>query len=318
MSLSKCLQGLRASGRQPALLLHSDPSEVMARLEVCEGLDWRTASDGGSVREVLEAHEPTIVFSMKHSGFPGEQHRPAIEAPSVRWFHVGGSGTDHLQGYDAGRVTLTTCQGVLAPFLAERAMAALLHLSTGLAQTVVDQQTGRWSPARFHSLLGKTALIVGAGAAGTELARRLRPFGVRTVGVRTSGEAHAAFDEMHRPAELDSLLERADVLSLHVPLNGETRHLMDGDRLSRLPQGAIVLNSSRGLVLDEAALPAALDARVAAAWLDVFEVEPLPTASPLWRHPRVLMTPHQADQVADYPQRFADRFVEIWRTGQAV
>ncbi|MFT5734437.1 MAG: phosphoglycerate dehydrogenase-like enzyme [Planctomycetota bacterium] len=313
MSARFSVPGLALSEPQPALLVHSDPPEVMEVLSSCDGLRWRTASSGAEVQAVLENYEPTVVFSLKHSGFPGDQHRPAIEAPSVRWFHAGGSGVDHLAGYDAERVALTTCAGVLAPFLAERAMAALLYLSTGLAGNVFAQKKSAWSPTRFTSLEGKTVLIVGAGAVGQELAKRLRPMGVRIVGIRATGEPHAAFDEMHRPDALDRLLPAADVLSLHVPLDERTRYLVDARRLGLLPEGAILLNSSRGAVLEESALLGALDGPLTAAWLDVFEVEPLPGASPLWQDPRVLVTPHQADQVSDYPVRFARRFAELWR-----
>ncbi|QDV06272.1 Glyoxylate/hydroxypyruvate reductase A [Planctomycetes bacterium Poly30] len=312
MSANFHVPGLDASEPQPALLLHSDPSELMVVLEACPGLRWRAASSGPEVLAALEAHRPTVVFSLKHSGFPGDEHRPAIMAPSVRWFHVGGSGVDHLAGYDWSRVTMTTCAGVLAPFLAERAAAALLYLSTRLDETVRSTAERRWEPTRFASLQGKTAVIVGAGAAGTELALRLRPFGLRLVGVRASGEPHPAFDEMHGPGALAELLPRADVLSLHVPLNAATRHLIGQAELERLPAGAILLNSARGAVLEERALPGALDRGLGAAWLDVFEVEPLPVSSPLWSHPRVLITPHQADQVGDYPMRFARRFAELW------
>lgn len=313
MTVAAGLRALLGSGPQPALLLHSEPSEVMDLLASCDGLQWRTASNGQEVTSVLAGYEPTVVFSLKHSGFPGEQHRPAIVAPSVRWFHVGGSGTDHLSGYDEQRVTVTTSKGVLAPFLAERAMAALLFLSTGLASTVVSQRARRWEPSRFVSLQGKTVLIVGAGSVGAEFAKRLRAFGVRTVGIRASGQPHPDFDEMHGPAALDGLLPQADVVSLHVPLQQATRGLLDKSRLELLPDGAIVLNSSRGPVVDEAALLDALDARLGGAWLDVFDIEPLGEDSRWWQHPKALVTPHQADQVSDYPRHFARRFVELYR-----
>lgn len=311
------IRGLVPGEAQRGLLLHSEPGEVMDLLCACEGIAWSTATSGSEVHSALQEHRPSIVFSMKHSGFPGDAHRPAIDAPTVRWFHVGGSGTDHLAGYDAERVTLTTCAGVLAPFLGERALAALLYISTGLAETVRSNRVTKWNPTRFESLQGQTVLVVGAGAAGSEFARRLRPFGCRIVGIRASAESDPHFDEMHRPDALDGWLPRANVLSLHVPLNASTRGLMDERRLRLLPGGALVLNSSRGAVLDEAALVAGLDAQLDAplggAWLDVFEVEPLPASSPLWDHPRVLVTPHCADQVSDYPRRFAQRFASVWQ-----
>ena len=310
------INGLNPDEPQRGLLLHSEPSEVLGVLRACAGIQWAAASCPREVAGALREHRPTVVFSTKHSGFPGEAHRPAIEAPSVRWFHVGGSGTDHVDGYDERRVTLTHCAGVLAPFLGERAMAALLYLTTGLAETVRANARAEWSPTRFRSLRDRTVLILGAGAVGREFALRLRPFGPRIVGIRASGRPDplpdSPFDEIHGPGALDEWLPRADVLSLNVRLDASTRRLIDGRRLALLPSGAVILNSSRGAVLDEAALPAALDAQLSGAWLDVFEIEPLPVASPLWAHPRVLVTPHAADQVIDYPVHFARRFVELW------
>ena len=311
------IPGLNASEPQVGLLLHSAPEEVLDLLKTCEGIEWAVAANPHEVAGALIDHRPSVVFSTKHSEFPGEAHRPAIEAPSVRWFHVGGSGTDHVDGYDSSRVTLTHCAGVLAPFLGERAMAALLHLSTGLAETVQRSASSEWSPTRFRSLQDRTVLIVGAGAVGREFALRLKPFGCRLVGIRARGGPDLApdspFDEMHGPDALDGCLARADVLSLHVRLSAETRGLIDAGRLARLPHGALILNSSRGAVLDEVALLAALEANVSAAWLDVFEIEPLPASSPLWAHPRLLVTPHCADQVLDYPLRFAQRFADLWQ-----
>ena len=130
---------------------------------------------------------------------------------------------------------------------------------------------------------------------------------------RTHIEARPPFDEMHPAGALDELLTRADVLSLHVRASQETRGLIGSERLALLPEGALVLNSARGSLLDENALLRALDGNVAAAWLDVFSAEPLSAASPLWSHARVLVTPHSADQVEDFPRRFAEHFVMLWQ-----
>ena len=114
------------------------------------------------------------------------------------------------------------------------------------------------------------------------------------------------------PEALRSLLPRADVLSLHVPLTPATSGMIGAGELALLPEGALVLNAARGAVLSEEGLLGALEQNVAGAWLDVFEQEPLPEVNPLWRHPRILVTPHCADQVADFPARFAARFRDLW------
>ena len=134
---------------------------------------------------------------------------------------------------------------------------------------------------------------------------------MHVIGIRSSGEPTPGFHEIHPPSVLDGLLPKADVLSLHVRLDEQTAGLIDAERLAQLPDRAIVMNSSRGPILDETALIEALDRGLDAAWLDVFTVEPLPQSSPLWSHPRVLVTPHCADQTQDFPRRFAERFVEL-------
>ena len=301
-----------------ALLIHSDPDEVMDLLEPVGGLtgrlDWRTATRPSQVDAAIEEHRPEIVFSIKHSGLAGDCHRRALHAPGLHWFHVGGSGRDHLGDSTPQGVTVTDCAGVLAPFLAERAMAALLYLATGLDGHVEAASRGEWAPSRFRSLGDRTLLIVGAGHTGTALAARARPFGMRVIGIRASGEPTPGFHEVHPPAALDELLPSADVLSLHVRLEEATEGLIGAARLARLPEGAIVMNSARGPIVDERALVAALDRGVEAAWLDVFSEEPLPRSSPLWSHPRILVTPHCADQTQDFPRRFAERFVGLFES----
>ncbi len=304
-----------SADRRPrrALALHFAPEEIREVLSRDPRFEWAFASAPDQVLPALESHRPEVVFSLKQSSFPGPAHVPAILDPGVRWFHVAGSGVDHVEAYLRPGQRLTSGRGVLAPFIAERAMAGLLHLVTGMDAMRAAAARARWSPARFRPLGGRRVLVVGAGEAGAALARRIRPFGCRVTGVRASGVMRPGFDAMHRPEELDALLLGADVLALHVPLDEHTRGLIDARRLGLLPEGALLLNAARGAVVDEAALPAALEGPLAGAWLDVFEEEPLPRSSPLWLHPRVIVSPHHADQVLDFPARFAEHFLGLAR-----
>ncbi len=296
------------------LVLHSAPEEVLPVLAAgCPGARLHAADRPAAVAPALERVRPAVVFSIKHSGFPGPAHRLAVAAPSVRWLHVGGSGTDHLGTWDARRLAVTSSAGVLAPALAEMALGALFSLALGLGRFQDDQRAARWAPRRFRPLAGRTLLVVGLGHTGRELALRARALGMTVVATRRCPAPHPAAHEVHPPEALADLLPRADVLSLHVPLVPATRGLIGAAELARLPPGALVLNSARGPVLDRAALVAALDrGHLAGAWLDVFDTEPLPAADPLWHHPRLLLTPHCADQCADFPARFAARFCALW------
>lgn len=295
-----------------ALLLHSDPEEVLGLLRECPGLEWAAASGPMEVDGCLRRHDPEVVFSIKTSRFAGPSHGEALAWGSVRWFHVGGSGRDHLPRWDPARVTVTDSAGVLAPFLAERVLAGLLAMGTGLTGLLQAQRGVEWSPTRFRPLAGRTMLVLGLGHAGAEVARRARALGMRIIGVRRSSGAHPDADEVHGPEALRSLLPRADVLSIHVPLTPETHAWIGVEELALLPQGALVLNAGRGAVLSEAALLGALDQNVEGAWLDVFEQEPLAEVNPIWRHPRIIVSPHCADQAMDFPSRFAARFRDLW------
>lgn len=294
------------------LVLHDRPQEVVEVVAArFPGLPMAIATRPEEVEPALAAHQPTMVFSIKHGGFPGPAHRPAVRHASVRWLHVGGSGIEHLAPWPDG-VQVTNSAGVLAPFLAETAMAALLSLTTGLHRYARKQRQRDWSPHRFRPLAGRTLLVVGLGATGGEVALRAKALGMRVVGIRASGAAHPAAEAVYPPSALARLLPLADVVSLHVRHTRETHHLMSRGALEKMKPGALLLNSARGGVVDQdALLGALLSGHLGGAWLDVFAVEPLPLDSPLWGLPNVIITPHAADQVADFPARFAQRFCEL-------
>lgn len=287
-------------------VLHDRPDELAPLLGPLDPL-WVTC---GAELPAALAQAPELVFSIKHSGFPGHEHRPAIEHPSVRWFHVGGSGFEHLGRWREG-VAVTNCAGVLAPFHAEMAVAALASLCVGLPGYGVDQRARRWRPRRFRAMAGRTLLVVGVGHTGGALAQRARALGLRVIGVRASGAPHPDVEAMYTPDALPGLWGRADVIALNLRLTPATQGLVDAAALAAMRPGALLLNGARGGVVDQAALVAALTSgQLGGAWLDVTDPEPLPSDSPLWAMDNVILTPHVADQVADFPLRFARRFVD--------
>lgn len=167
-------------------------------------------------------------------------------------------------------------------------------------------------------LRGHTALVVGLGAIGSEVARLLRAAGLRVLGVSRGGAARPHAAETGAVADLDRVLPRAEIVVLTIPLTAATRHLLDARRLGLLPRGAWLVNVGRGALVDEAALVAALRAgQVGRAALDVFEVEPLPADSPLWAMGSVIVTAHVAgpDAVAAVCDVFAENYARF-RAGQ--
>ena len=306
---------------RPILIAYDQPGEfrefLAARFPDVEFVHATTAQ---GILEALARHDPEIVFSIKHPGLPGPAHSPIPAHPSVRWIQLGNSGYEHLEPWDAGRVTVTHGAGVLARYLAESVTGAMIVLSRGFL-SYLEQQRGRiWMPAWFTPLEGRTLLVVGFGAIGQCVARNAKALGMRVLGIRGTPAPHPDADEVHGPDALMALLPTADFVSLHVRLNATTRRLLSREAIAAMKPGAYLVNTARGGVVDEAALIDALRAgHLAGAYLDVFETEPLPPESPLWAMPNVLVTPHASDSIVGWTRRFAVLFadnLDRWRAGE--
>lgn len=144
-----------------------------------------------------------------------------------------------------------------------------------------------------RTIEGKTALVLGTGDIGSNIAKRLSAFGTKNIGIRRTGAPAQYFDEMHTLSDIDSLLSRADLVIGCLPSTKETGHILNYDRLCLMKSDALFINVGRGSLIDTDALIRALEERrIAGAILDVLENEPLAADSPLWKMPNVLITPH--------------------------
>lgn len=222
-------------------------------------------------------------------------------APNLRWIQVVSAGADMPQYVNVMRrgVALTTSSGANAAPVALSALAGLLALARGMHHWWAAQARREWSPllgpAMPPDLPGQSALIVGMGPIGAHIARYLQALGVRTVGVRRRPAPAAGFDAVVGLDALDAELPRCDWLVLACPLAPETRGLLDARRIALMPAHAGVVNIARGEVIVETDLIEALRAgRLRGAYLDVFHTEPLPSTSPLWTLPNVILSPHNA------------------------
>ena len=306
---------------RPVLIAYDQPDEFRDLLSVrFPDVEFVYATNARGVREALAEHDPEVAFSIKHPGFPSPAHAPIPAHPSVRWIQIGGSGFDHLLPWDAARVTVTNGAGVLAPYLAESVTGAMLALGCGFLSYVEQQRARQWKPVAFTPLRDRTLLVVGFGKIGECVACNAKALGMRVVGIRATPAPHPAVNEMHGPEALHALLPAADFVSLHVRLNDATRGLISREALAAMKPGAYLVNTSRGPIVDEAALIGALrSGHLGGAYLDVFETEPLPAESPLWDMPNVLITPHASDNIHGWSRRFAALFadnLDRWRAGE--
>ena len=172
-------------------------------------------------------------------------------------------------------------------------MARVFAVQQQLADLALAQREGRWAPRDISHVAGTRAVVVGTGDLGRAVATTLAALGVTVDGVsRTGVSTHPAFRAVHPVRALPRLVVDAQWVVLTVPDTPATRGLFSRDVMSRC-RGAVLLNAGRGSVVDEGALPEALERDwLRAVALDVFAVEPLPAASPLWAHPRVMISPH--------------------------
>lgn len=227
----------------------------------------------------------------------------AAGAAGVRLWQLSSVGVDHLELHhwrDNG-IPVAHCPGsTSAVALAEAAVMLMLMLSRRTREASGNLTAGVMGVPMGRELSGQRLGIVGFGASGRALARISWALGLEIWAVNSSSIPAEDAREFHltrwlRADDLDLLAESVDILSLHLPLTERTRHLIDARRLSLMRPGALLINVSRGALVDEAALLAALDdGSLAGAGLDSFGQEPPPADWALMRHPRVVSTPHIA------------------------
>ncbi|HWC26255.1 MAG TPA: 2-hydroxyacid dehydrogenase [Solirubrobacteraceae bacterium] len=239
--------------------------------------DPLSAPDLGEVEFLVPPHRPREVVA----ALAGMRRLRVVQTDSagVEWL------VDHLPR----GATLCNARGVHDTATSEWVVAAILALTKRLPHAHDEQRRGRWRSYEPGELAGKTVLIVGYGSIGRAVAARLEPFGVRLV--RVAGRARTG---VHGASELPRLVPDADVVVLLVPLSDRTRGLVDERFLALMRPGSLLVNASRGALVDTTALLAALEQGRIQAALDVTDPEPLPDGHPLWTAPGALITPHVA------------------------
>lgn len=221
--------------------------------------------------------------------------RPLAEMPRLRVVQTLTAGIDHVASavpdLPAGTL-LCNARGVHDASTAELALTLTLAALRQLPEFVRAQDTEEWRPGVYEALADKTVLIVGHGAIGSAVEERLVPFEVEEVLRVARSERTAPRGPVHALGSLPELLPRADVVILCTPLTEETRGLAGAGFLSRMKDGALLVNVARGGVVDTKSLLAELESGRLRAALDVTDPEPLPAGHPLWHAPGTLITPH--------------------------
>jgi glyoxylate/hydroxypyruvate reductase len=245
--------------------------------------------------------------------------------PRLRWVQGTSAGIGGLlerTGLAGTDLIFTTASGVHATPLAEFALLGLLYFAKDMPQLTARQAERHWQRHTTTQLAGSSALVVGLGRIGREVARLLSAAGVEVHGAGRAGRSYdvPGLASAVGSDQLGQVLPDVHALVLACPLTEETRGLIGAAELALLPRGAVVVNISRGAVVDEEALIAALrSGHLGGAFLDVFAAEPLPAGSPLWEMPNVVVSPHSAATVAAENGLITDLFcdnLQRWLAGR--
>ncbi|WP_327636423.1 2-hydroxyacid dehydrogenase [Kribbella sp. NBC_00482] len=225
------------------------------------------------------------------------------DMPALKVVQLQTAGFEHAQTRLAEGVTLCNARGVHDASTAELAVGMILASYRNLPRAVRDQEQQVW-PGSYDevddSLADRTVLILGYGAIGEALERRLTGFECDVIRV-----ARRARDGVHPTSELPELLPRADVVVLLTPATPDTKRMVDAKFLASMKDGALLVNVARGVVVDTDALLTELGTRRIRAALDVTDPEPLPTGHPLWSAPNVLINPHRGGASTAFAPRVA-------------
>jgi D-3-phosphoglycerate dehydrogenase len=248
-----------------------------------------------SADDILAVARDADAILVTYAKLPGELLRQLRRCKAIGRFGLGVDNIDIAAAAEIG-ITVTYVPDYCMQEVSDHAMALLLALARKVPQSNALVQAGRWdmpAVAPIHRLAGRVLGLVGFGNIPRALAPKAKAFGLRVVAHDPYVSQHALAAAGVEGMSFDRLLEISDFVSIHAPLLPATRGLFNAEVFRKMKQGACLLNTARGPLVDEDALLAALDSgRLAGAALDVVAVEPLPKQSGLIGRDNVVLTPH--------------------------
>jgi len=313
-----------------------DMIHVLVAMDFSDGLidQLRTVSE----RLVIERHHPSVPDSAYEDVevlYTGRHFPTRSQAPNLKWVQTHSAGVERALSrpiFQNGDVKLTSASGIHAVQMSEYCLAVMLHFHYKVSQMMAIKTQAKWPQNQYevftpHGLRDLTLGIVGYGSIGRELGRMAYALGMTVLATKRdimhqaedgayieedTGDATGDIPErLYPPEALASMAAECDFLVVTVPLTDATRHMIDKNVLNRMKKSAVLINIARGGVVNEAELIDALKAKkIAGAGLDVFEEEPLPGSSPLWKLDNVLISPHVSGNISRYHEKAAALFAE--------
>jgi phosphoglycerate dehydrogenase-like enzyme len=239
------------------------------------------------------------------------------KANNLKWIQFASAGVEKSLNPTllSSNIKITCCRGMHADSIAEYIMMQILAFAKKLPRAANFQREHRWE---FEPMLegkfdlnGKTLCIAGLGSIGRRLAKLASAFDMHVIGTINTPRKVAYVDEVYGAGKLNKCLPQADIVALCTPLTDKTYQLIGAKELALMKTNALIVNIGRGNLIDETALIEALKSgKIAGAGLDVFEVEPLPSDSPLWDMPNVMITPHISGMTDNIWEKVGKLFCE--------
>ena len=285
-------------------VLVADPISERGIAELLEGklleVDVLTGKTEAELLEIIGNYQGLVVRSQ--TKVTARLLEAATQLKAVGRAGVGVDNVDVEAATKKGVIVMNTPGGNTVS-TAEHTFSLMMAISRNIAQADASVKSGKWDRKSFEGveLYGKTLAILGMGRIGTEVASRAQAFGMRVLAYDPYlSAARAKSLHVELVERLDEIVPQADYITVHMPLTPETKHMLNAERLQKARKGVRIINCARGGLIDEAALYDALRSRhVAAAALDVFEVEPPPADFKLRELPNVVFTPHLGASTAE-------------------
>jgi D-3-phosphoglycerate dehydrogenase len=249
-----------------------------------------------------------------HSYMPTELVAQCRSLKHIVFLGTGAASYMNVAGIEALGVKVHTIKGYGDTAVAEQTIALMMAACRDLARMDRNIRAGHWEPLEGMQVFGKTLGIIGLGGIGAEVARIANGMGMEVIAWNRTPRT----DAKAKIVELDALLQKSDVVSLNLVLNDETRGFLDKTRIARMKPGAILVNTARGALVDEAALIEALNSgHIRHAGLDVFHNEPLKADHPLARMENVTLSAHAAFRTLEASMTLLRRAIDIVKRVQS-
>ena len=273
----------------------------------------------------IYAYSPDILI-----GHINDVNSELISNPpySLKWFHAMSAGVDKAlknvgHSFLKHNIKLSNVKGIHSVVMREYVLSTMLYFEKTMDRWVEQKNNIEWKRAPLSCLPGKEMLVYGVGNIGKEVGRVANFLGMRVIGVSSSGKSVENFEKVYQPDMLKQCLKSADYIIITAPRTIETENIFDKEMLSNFKREAVLINVSRGELIDEQCLADFLNTgRIRGAALDVFRQEPLPDSSVLWRCQNLFITPHISgyfpDGMALGIECFIDNLKEWRKTGNLV